>query len=69
MKNNLTPEMMAAHLFQTFQSHGIDIPQDKRKAYTIFAAIQHCNILAHKDLSTEDLIYWAEVVNFLNKRI
>jgi hypothetical protein len=41
MKNNLTPEMMAAQLYQIFQNQSIDIPQDKRKAYTIFAAIQH----------------------------
>ena len=33
MKNNLTPETMAAHLFQMFQSHAIDIPQDKRKEH------------------------------------
>jgi len=36
MENNLTfemmaaqPEMMAAHLYQIFQNHSIDIPQDK----------------------------------------
>lgn len=69
MENNLTPEMMAAQLYQTFQNHSIDIPQDKRKAYTIFAAIQHCNIVAHKNLSGEDLVYWAEVVNKLTERI
>jgi len=69
MENNLTPEMMAAQLYQTFQNHSIDIPQDKRKAYTIFSAIQHCNIVAHKDLSGEDLVYWAEVVNQLTTRI
>ena len=69
MKNNLTPETMAAHLFQMFQSHAIDIPQDKRKEYTIFAAVQHCNIVSYPDLPTEDLIYWAEVIKFLKERI
>lgn len=76
MENNLTPEMMAAQpemmaaqLYQIFQNHSIDIPQDKRKAYTIFAAIQHCNIVAHKNLSGEDLVYWAEVVNKLTQKI
>ena len=51
------------------QSHAIDIPQDKRKEYTIFAAIQHCNIVSYPDLPTEDLIYWSEVINFLEERI
>ena len=69
MKNNLTPETMAAHLFQMFQSHAIDIPQEKRKAYTIFAAIQHCNIVAHKYLPLDDLVYWSEVIKFLKERI
>ena len=69
MKNNLTPEMMAAQLYQTFQNHSIDIPAQQRQAYTIFAAIQHCNIVAHKDLSGDDLVYWAEVVNKLTLRI
>jgi len=76
MENNLTfemmaaqPEMMAAQLYQIFQNHSIDIPQDKRKAYTIFAAIQHCNIVAHKNLSGDDLVYWAKVINKLTERI
>lgn len=69
MEKNLTPQMMANQLYQTFQNHSIDIPQDKRKAYTIFSAVQHCNIVAHKDLSGDDLVYWAEVVNELTKRI
>ena len=69
MKTNLTPETMASHLFQMFQSHAIDIPQDKRKAYTIFAAVQHCNIVSSPDLPTADLIYWSEVINFLENRL
>jgi hypothetical protein len=69
MKTNLTPETMASYLFQMFQSHAIDIPQEKRKAYTIFAAVQHCNIVSSPELPTEDLIYWSEVINFLENRI
>ena len=69
MKTNLTPETMASHLFQMFQSHAIDIPQNKRKAYTIFAAVQHCNIVSYPELPTEDLIYWSEVIKFLKERI
>jgi hypothetical protein len=68
MKNNLTPETMAAYLFQAFQSHAIDIPQDKRKAYTIFAAIQHCLILSTPDLPTEDLLYLSDVIKLLKDR-
>jgi hypothetical protein len=68
MKNNLTPETMAAHLFQVFQSHAIDIPQDKRKSYTIFAAIQHCNIVSGPDLPLEDLNYWYDVIKLLENR-
>lgn len=68
MKTNLTPETMAAHLFQAFQSHAIDIPQDKRKAYTIFAAIQHCYIISAPDLPLEDLNYWHDVIRLLEKR-
>ena len=68
MKTNLTPETMAAHLFQMFQSHAIDIPQDKRKEYTIFAAIQHCTIMSMPDLPLEDLNYWYDVINFLKNR-
>ena len=69
MENNLTPEMMAVKLYQAFLNHSIDIPQQQRNAYTIFAAVQHCNIVAHKDLSGDDLVYWAEVVNKLTERI
>jgi len=69
MKTNLTPETMASYLFQMFQSHAIDIPQDKRKQYAIFAAVQHCNILSTPDLPTEDLIYLSDVVKFLKNRI
>ena len=69
MENNITPEMMANKLFQTFQSHGIDIPQEKRKAYTIFSAVQHCNIMAHSKCTADELLFWAEVVNELTKRI
>ena len=69
MKTNLTPETMAAHLYQMFQSHAIDISKDQRKDYTIFAAIQHCNIVSYPDLPTEDLIYWSEVIKFLENRL
>jgi hypothetical protein len=69
MKTNLTPETMAAHLFQMFQSHAIDIPQDQRKAYTIFAAVQHCNIVSYPDLPIEDLNYWHDVIKILENKI
>jgi hypothetical protein len=69
MKNNLTPEMMAAYLYQTFQFDAVDITANQRKYYTIFAAIQHCNIISSPDLPKEDLIYWDEVIKFLEKRI
>ena len=68
MKTNLTPETMASHLYQMFQNHAIDIPQDKRKAYTIFSAIQHCTIMSMPDLPLEDLNYWYDVINFLENR-
>jgi hypothetical protein len=69
MQNNLSPEMMAAYLYQTFQFNAVDITADQRKYYTIFAAIQHCNIISSPDLPTEDLIYWSKVIMFLENRI
>lgn len=68
MKTNLTPETMASYLFQMFQSHAIDIPQDKRKQYAIFAAVQHCLILSTPELPTEDLIYLSDVIKLLKDR-
>jgi argininosuccinate synthase len=61
-------ELEATRLIQYFQCYGIDIPNDKRKAYSIFSSLQHINLITHPKMDIEELVYWMEVVSEINKR-
>jgi len=61
-------ELEATRLIQYYQCYAIDIPNDKRKAYSIFSSLQHINLITHPKMKVEELVYWMEVVSEINKR-
>ena len=61
-------ELEATRLIQYFQCYGIDIPNDKRKAYSIFSSLQHINLITNPKMEVDELVYWMEVVSEINKR-
>lgn len=61
-------ELEATRLIQYFQCYGIDIPNDQRKAYSVFAALQHINLITNPKMEVEELVFWMQVVSEINKR-
>jgi hypothetical protein len=39
-----------------------------RKEYSVFAALQHINLITHPKMEVEELVFWMEVVAQINKR-
>lgn len=61
-------ELEATRLIQYFQCYGIDITNDQRKAYSVFAALQHINLITNPKMEVEELVFWMQVVSEINKR-
>lgn len=65
---NEKADLEATRLIQYFQCYGIDIPNDQRKAYSVFAALQHINLITNPKMEVEELVHWMQVVSEINKR-
>jgi hypothetical protein len=61
-------ELEATRLIQYFQCYGIDMDHSTRKAYSVFAALQHINLITNPKMEVEELVFWMQVVSEINKR-
>ena len=61
-------ELEATRLIQYFQCYGIEMDQTIRKQYSVFAALQHINLITDPKMEVEELVFYMEVVAQINKR-